>query len=612
MNYNSNSTDNPAITIRGKELVVRAPKHPATEIKSVLGGRFNKQSETWKVIPTSMNVLKLVDWYGPDILKGAPQVVQNLAQSEWGFTGWNGTTDGDRFMLHERALNHPWWDELYDFQQEAVEYMVCNPHRGTLLGLEPGLGKAPTAIVAMDILELTKVLIVAPLTLARNWQRELDKWSQLYRSWSRATRSEKDPKTECVITNHEVLFDAHFIDEDGRDVIIPGGPVAQKKWIEKGPTEIDKRTGKKVPKRKRIVKVRESYDMDWDLIIIDESILLKNRRAVKIDVLMSLVKYAGQVWLLSGSPTSKFRNDLYPQVKMIMPRGFRSYWRFTEFFCMVDRGQWGWKVTGDNPEHDPESYLRDFLFMKSQKDVLPELPDYIYDPIEIELNADQAKAFRTMVDLWYAELESGKRVDATIILAQMTRMAQITSNLVNLEHNGHSSSAKEDLLMSLTEEEEIKYPLLVWCWWVPTAWSVANRIHRETKLAVDVVVGDMKGKDKDGILDAYKAGKLDVLVLQMGVGKFGHTLTDTRTVFYHDRFFDSDAYFQSLRRVRRIGLDHKPRLIVPRAPFSADPMIELNLSGKLQSIAKLGNKDLRELLMSLGGSMIPWSMEREQ
>jgi hypothetical protein len=41
-------------------------------------------------------------------------------------------------------------------------------------------------------------------------------------------------------------------------------------------------------------------------------------------------------------------------------------------------------------------------------------------------------------------------------------------------------------------------------------------------------------------------------------------------------------------------------------------MIELNLSGKLQSIAKLGNKDLRELLMSLGGSMIPWSMNSEQ
>jgi SNF2 family DNA or RNA helicase len=611
MNYNSNSVDKPAITIHGKELVVRTPKHPATEVKTVLGGKYNKSSKTWRLTPTSMNVIKLVDWYGPEILEGAPWVVKNLVMHDWGFTGWNSASDGDKFMLHERALNHPMWEELYDFQQEAVEYMVCNPHRGSLLGLEPGLGKAPTAIVAMDILQLTKVLIVAPLTLARNWQRELDKWSQLYRSWSRATRSHKDPVTECVITNHEVLFEPHFFDEHGRDVIVTGGPAKQKEWIESGPWETDRHTGKPTPKRKRKVVVRDTYDIDWDLIIIDESILLKNRRAVKVDVLMSLVKYAGQVWLLSGSPTSKFRNDLYPQVKMIMPRGFTSYWRFTEFFCTVDRGQWGWKVTGDNPQHDPESYLRDFLFMKSQKDVLPELPEYIFDPIEIDLNADQAKAFRTMMDLWYAELESGKRVDATIILAQMTRMSQITSNLVNLEHNGHHSSAKEDLLMSLIEEEEIRYPMVVWCWWVPTAWSVYERISEKTKLKVDIVVGDMKGEDKDGVLDAYKAGKLDVLVLQMGVGKFGHTLTDTRTVFYHDRFFDSDAYFQSLRRVRRIGLTHKPRLIVPRAPFSADPMIELNLSGKLQSIAKLGNKDLRELLMSLGGSMIPWSMEHE-
>ena len=595
----------PALTIKGKEIIVRPPKYPANEIRTVLGGKFDKHNRVWKVTPTSMNVLKLVDWYGKGILEGAPWEVKHLAMADWGFTGWGV----DSRELRHRAETHPWWDELYDFQQEAVEYLTTNPHNGSLLMLEPGLGKAPTSIVAMDVLQLSKVLIVAPLTLARNWQRELDKWSQLYRSWSRATRSQKDPLTECVITNHEVLFEPHFIDEFGDDVIVPGGPAKQKQWILAGPMEIDKRTGKDVPKRKRKVQVRDTYDRDWELIIVDESVLLKNRRAVKVDVLMSLAKYAGQVWLLSGSPTTKFRNDLYPQLKMIMPRGFTSYWRFTEFFCTIERNEWGWKVTGDNPQHDPKSYLRDFLFMKSQQDVLPELPDYIYDPIEIDLNPDQAKAFDTMVEEWYAELDSGKRIDATIILAQMTRMAQITSNLINLEEGGKYSSAKEDLLLSLIEEEDIQYPMLVWCWWVPTAHSLYDRLSTQTKLKVGIVVGDMKSQTKDATLDAYKAGELDVLILQMGVGKFGHTLTDTKTVFYHDRFFDSDAVLQSLRRVRRIGLTHRPRLIVPRASRSADPLIEMNLSGKFQSIAKLGNRDLKELLMLVNKGEMEWAIE---
>ena len=132
-----------------------------------------------------------------------------------------------------------------------------------------------------------------------------------------------------------------------------------------------------------------------------------------------------------------------------------------------------------------------------------------------------------------------------------------------------------------------------------------------TKLKVDMVIGDMDAAVKDLILDDYKAGGTDILVLQMGVGKFGHTLTDTRTVYYHDRHFDSDAYFQSLRRVRRIGLGHRPRLIVPRSLRSFDPIVELNLSGKLQSIAKLGNKDLKEMLQSLGSGNLPWVMTHE-
>jgi SNF2 family DNA or RNA helicase len=367
-----------------------------------------------------------------------------------------------------------------------------------------------------------------------------------------------------------------------------------------------------VPARKRIVEVRESYDVDWDLIIVDESVLLKNRRAIKVDLIYQLAKYTDFVWLLSGSPTTRYNNDLFPQMKIIMPRGFKSYWRFAEYFCVVDKGQWGWKITGDQPDKPPAKYLKDFMFIRSQKDVLPELPDYIYDPIEIDLTAKQLRAFDEMMEDWVTILDNGKEVSASIALAQQVRAAQITSNLVNI--GGERSSAKEDLLVDMIDNDEIRFPLLIWTWWVPTAESVHKRLTDlySKDLEIDFVIGDMDAAIKDLVLTDYKRGEIDVLVLQMGVGKFGHTLTDTRTVYYHDRYFDADAYFQSLRRVRRIGLDHRPRLVVPRSLHSFDPVVELNLSGKLQSIAKLGNKDLREMLQSLGSSMLPWSMEYEQ
>lgn len=607
-----------AIEIDGKELLVKPPKFPSNEVKEVLGGRWDKNRKVWRVQPTSMNALTLVDWYGPNILQGAHPKVRDLAMHDWGFCGF-GTSNAE---LQTRAVEHPAWEYLYEFQQEAVEYLVCNPHRGGILALSPGLGKSPTSIVAADVLQAESILVVAPLTLAKNWEREWHRWSSIDREWSRATRKNKDPQTECIVTNYETLYEAVYRDENGdiweypptydKKGRITGevrGPANLKKWIQDGPKVEDKKSGKEVPARKRIVQCRETYARrNWDLLIVDESILLKNRKAVKTDILEELAAYCKQVWLLSGSPTAKFRTDLYPQVKTIMPRGFRSYWRFAEFFSVVNKEGWGWSIEGDRPDHDPQHYLRDFMFVRNQADVLEELPDYLYEPIDVDLNPDQHKAFGEMAEWMATELASGKHLTADIKLAQYTRMIQVTSNLVNVDRSIRSS-VKEDLLMTLLAQGDIEFPLLIWTWWVPTTQSIYDRIYDDTDLAVDMVVGNMKAEDKDEAIEAYRKGELDVLVLQMGVGKFGHNLQDTKTVFYHDRHFDSDAYLQSLRRVKRIGLEHRPHLIVPRAEFSADPLVEMNLAGKLQSVAKVANHDLAELMRSLGTNSIPWSLE---
>lgn len=605
---------NPGITIDGNTLLVVPPTYPSTEVKEVLGGRWDKEQKGWKVQPTSLNVLVLQEWYGDAFIRTAPKSVQDLADLPWGFEGFSEEN------LRE-AEEHPKWETLYPFQKEAVEYLMCNPHRGSLLGLSPGLGKTPTATIAADLLGLQKILIVAPLTLTKNWIREIEAWSDTERDVTYARASDKRVGDEVTVTNFETLFYTILRDEDGNtfneddDEWVRNARTV-KAWIDSGPRKRAE-NNKMVPVRERIVQARPQYsEIDWDLIISDESILLKNRKAVKVDVLRQLAKYAHYVWLLSGSPTAKFKDDLYPQLSIIFPRGFTSYWRFAEFFCVVDKGQWGWSIEGDVPGREVSHYLRDFCFIRNQKDVLPDLPDYIYDPIEIDLNQDQAKAFDQMLNEWVLELEDEEEtgeVHADNRLAQSVRLQQVTSNMCNLEkavgRPVKSSSAKEDLLFDLIKQGDIEFPLLVWCWWVPTAEHIAERFAKEQKdLSVALVHGSIK-EDKQDVIQAYKDGEHDVLILQMGVGKFGHTLTDTRTVYYHDRSFDSDAYLQSLRRVKRIGLTHRPRLVVPRAPLSADPLVELNLAGKMQSVARVAAHDLIELLKSLGGTEVPWAMD---
>lgn len=611
------------LAVDGKDILVKPPTYPSQEVKEELGGRWDKEAKAWRVAPTSLNVHTLVAWYGEELLDGAPQGVRDLFFEEWGFPGFDAHPD-----LEDRAHAHPRWGDLYDFQRDAVEYIVCNPHRGTLLTLSPGLGKTPVSVVAMDVLELKRVLVLAPLTLARNWISEANAWESIDRTKIRATALEKAPGGEFTVTNFETVFETVLRDEDGEvytedDTIEweqEDGEIVEfkvtnarkvKAWVEAGPKKRAK-NNKMVPVRERIVQARRAYaDIDWDLIIVDESILFKNRKAVKVEVVQSLAKYSHNVWLLSGSPTAKYRDDLYPQLRTIMPRAFTSYWRFAEHFCIVDHGGWGWTIEGDRPGVDIHTELKDFMFVRDQKDVLPDLPEYIFRPIEVALTPDQAKAHQMMTDQWVAALEDeieGDEVEAPNRLAQMTRLQQITSNLVNLsneEKEYPNKSAKEDLLVDLIENDEVEFPLLVWVNYVPTGQSYKERLSSKFKdLSVEFVHGDAttaKRKDaRDETLQRFKDGDLDVLILQFEVGKFGHTFTKTRTVYYGDRSWNSDSIVQSLRRVRRIGLTHSPILIIPRASGTIDDLIELVLEGKLQSIAKVSQADLVELLRSLG------------
>jgi SNF2 family DNA or RNA helicase len=67
----------------------------------------------------------------------------------------------------------------YDYQVEGIRFLVDHP--SALLGDEMGLGKTIQTIIGMRILvrrrKVKKVLILCPLSLLGNWEREIKKWA---------------------------------------------------------------------------------------------------------------------------------------------------------------------------------------------------------------------------------------------------------------------------------------------------------------------------------------------------------------------------------------------------------------------------------------------------
>ena len=71
----------------------------------------------------------------------------------------------------------------HDYQQYAIDFIESHPTAAVLLDM--GLGKTVITLTALnnllfDCFEISRVLVVAPLRVARNtWPQEIDKWEHL-------------------------------------------------------------------------------------------------------------------------------------------------------------------------------------------------------------------------------------------------------------------------------------------------------------------------------------------------------------------------------------------------------------------------------------------------
>lgn len=342
--------------------------------------------------------------------------------------------------------------------------------------------------------------------------------------------------------------------------------------------------------RAKRVAAEDPRKLTYDLVIMDESVMTKSRNAQRFKALRRARRYWDRVWLLSGNPTTRHADDLWAQLNLIWPAAYPSYWRFARRYCVVEETPWGDKVVGTRGNRNAMEENDDLIVVVGQDETVS-LPEYRFaDPVEVDLGPKQRAAFDSMAEELIAELETGEEVVAQNEVARLVRLQQIAS-----WWDGESS--KHDALVARLPEED--GPHLVWTHWRDGANALTEKLH-----SIGYRVGHVSGETplslREAWFDEYRSGKIELLILSIGVGKFGHSFTNTKTIHYVDMTWNADDYFQSLRRVRRIGLRHRPKVITYRAPGTTDDLVQMNLEGKLPGISRLTRSDLAELLRGIG------------
>jgi hypothetical protein len=169
---------------------------------------------------------------------------------------------------------------LYDYQRDGVRFLA--ERESALLADDMGTGKTVQTIVALRMLfqsgRIASALIVAPLVLLKNWDRELEKWATVLTGVTvvRGSRPQREIQWEKA---------AHV-------------------WIASYGT------------------VREDIDhitkhRRFDVVILDEAQAIKNRKSEQSKAAKRVVRT--RAWALSGTPIENGLDDLVSIFEFLKP-----------------------------------------------------------------------------------------------------------------------------------------------------------------------------------------------------------------------------------------------------------------------------------------------------
>jgi SWI/SNF-related matrix-associated actin-dependent regulator 1 of chromatin subfamily A len=209
-------------------------------------------------------------------------------------------------------------------------------------------------------------------------------------------------------------------------------------------------------------------DMDWDFVVVDECHKLKGganpgKKSQIWTNTKDVCRRARFIMMLSGTPMVNRPQEMWAYLHVFDPERFDDLRRFERIFGIFDQDTGQMKL-------DADKLLKQALIgqvIRRRKDEVGlQLPDLIHSYRYLEMTTDQRELYDHMRSYFYIWLQKqiddnpGKPLAATAIIAQMTRLRQISvwAGSIKYEDDGVvkrmecNESSKVNEAMDIIEE----------------------------------------------------------------------------------------------------------------------------------------------------------------
>ena len=414
--------------------------------------------------------------------------------------------------------------DLFPFQFEDVERIIESDDDHHLIANEMGTGKTYEAI-AIDIQRRrtddyidSPTLVVAPLSTISGWKKHFEELTDL--------------KICAIVPKNRSQFLDSLTNYEA-DVYICH-------W-------------------ESLRLMPELAEIGWWHVIADEVHKAKNRKA-RQTVALKKIKAKHKLGL-SGTPIINRPDELWSLLNWMFPKDYRSYWRFYNTFIEFEIGHPGGYhiIKGTKNMEDLREITRPLLTRRTKSEVLKDLPEKYYTPIEVPLCGKQRRAYDQMrkdMIAWIGENE-GQPLIAPVVISKLVRLQQLALAYGELEDGEEfvltTPSAKLEVLKELLQpgQKTVVFTQFV---------KMIKLVEQELEgLKVDTLHGGISNRGE--VIDRFQEGDTDVLLCSIGAGGVGITLTAANKVIFLDRSWSPATNLQAEDRLHRIGQENAVQVI---------------------------------------------------
>ncbi len=408
--------------------------------------------------------------------------------------------------------------ELRPYQLEGVSWLQFLREQGLagVLADDMGLGKTLQTLAHLLIEKeagrlVHPALIIAPVSLLGNWQREAAKFTPslrvlLLHGSGRHEAAQDMAQADIVLSPYSLL------------------PRDKERWMAQ----------------------------KWSVVVLDEAQNIKNAHTDAAQVAYDLP--AGQRLCLSGTPMENHLGELWSLFHFLMPGFLGSARRFKELYRTPIEKH------GDTDLLAALSRrVTPFILRRTKKEVLQDLPDKIETLSMVSLEGKQADLYETI------RLATEKAVrDALADKGLARSQIQVLDALLKLRQvccdprlvptaaaKKVKQSAKLELLMELLPEMLAEGRKVLLFSQFTSMLELIEIELAERKLKWVKLTGQSRKRDE--IIDQFTSGQVPLFLISLKAGGVGLNLPQADTVIHYDPWWNPAVENQATDRAHRIG-----------------------------------------------------------